>query len=62
MRLIDADALKEQLFELATMYPGSDKAISEAIGMVDKAHVVEGGELEALVDNIDYDWLLEQEY
>ena len=62
MRLIDGDALREQLLELATMYPGSVEAISEAVGMVDKAHTIEGEELEALVDDIDYDWLLEQEY
>ena len=62
MRLIDGDALREQLLELATVYPGSGKAISEAVGMVDKAHTIEGEELEMLVDDTDYDWLLEQEY
>ena len=62
MRLIDGDALREQLLELATVYPGSGEAIADAVELVCHAHVIEGKELEALVDDIDYDWLLEQEY
>lgn len=57
MRLIDADALKEQLFKLATLYPGCGEAIADAAALVCHAPTIEGEE----PDEIDYDWL-EQEY
>lgn len=62
MRLINADALKAELIALIDAYPNSYKAIRTAIAIVDRSPVIEGEELEALVDGADYDWLLEQEY
>lgn len=62
MRLIDADALKDELLALVDAYPKSYKAIRTTIEIVDRSPVIEGEELEMLVDEIDYDWLLEQEY
>lgn len=62
MRLIDADALKDELLALVDAYPKSYKAIRTAIAILDRRPVIEGKELEALVDDADYDWLLEQEY
>ena len=62
MRLIDANKLIEELLELVTMYPGSGEAIADAVELVCHAHVIEGKELEALVDDTDYEWLLEQKY
>lgn len=58
MRLIDADALLEELHELATMYPGCGEAIADAAALVCHAPTIENEE----PDEIDYEWLLEQEY
>ena len=62
MRLIDGDAVKDKLLALVNVYPESYKAIRTAIEIVDRSPLIEGKELAALVDDADYDWLLEQEY
>ncbi len=67
MRLIDADALLEQLKGEEKRWtqegePALVAGMIMAICKVRQAPTIEGKELEALVDDTDYDWLLEQEY
>lgn len=62
MRLINADALLEELGKLSSCRPGCGEILADVGALVSHAHVIEGKELAALVDDTDSDWLLEQEY
>lgn len=56
MRLIDADALLEKI-------PADDILLSTDVRkMIVDAPTIEGEELDRIIDGIDYEWLLDQEY
>ncbi len=72
MRLIDADALKKALNPLYKEYYSGcygekeeiifGAVMNDVMIAINHAPVIEGKELEALVDDADYDWLMEKEY